>query len=50
MYPEKIQTLFENSPIYKDKILELSKSTSSNVRDQTLKNVLHEHLDQAQSM
>jgi hypothetical protein len=41
IYPEKIQTLFENFLIYKDKILELSESTSSNLRDQTLKNVLN---------
>lgn len=50
MYPEKIQTLFENFPLYKDKILELSKNTSTNLRDQKLKNVLEEYLDQAQGM
>lgn len=50
MYPENIQTLFENIPIYKDKILDLAKNTSTNLRDQTLKSLLNEYLDQARGM
>ncbi|XP_050055071.1 uncharacterized protein LOC126549573 [Aphis gossypii] len=48
LYPEKTQTLFENIPIYKDRILEHAKSISTNLRDPTLKSLLNEYLDQAQ--
>ncbi|KAF0707515.1 SAM domain-containing protein [Aphis craccivora] len=44
MYPDKKEILIENFPLHKNKILELGKINSSNLKDNTLKYIINEYL------
>lgn len=44
MYPDKKEILIENFPLHKNKILELGKINSSNLKDNTLKCIINEYL------
>jgi len=44
MYPDKKEILVENFPLNKNKILELGKINSSNLKDNTLKCIINEYL------
>jgi len=47
IYPDKINNLYETFPLYKTKILELAKTASLKLRDNTIKGILNEHFDLA---
>ncbi|XP_060881767.1 uncharacterized protein LOC132953264 [Metopolophium dirhodum] len=47
IYPQNKESLFENFPIYKSKILQLAKTASTTLRDTTLKDIIKESLDLA---
>jgi len=47
LYSEKKESLLETFPLYKQKILELVKSASNKLRDNSLKCILKEYLDLA---
>jgi len=45
LYPDKKENLLEHFPVYKEKILNLGKKISDNLKDSTLKCILNEYLD-----
>lgn len=45
LYPDKKENLLEHFPIHKEKILNLGKKISKNLKDSTFKCILNEHLD-----
>lgn len=47
IYPQNKESLFENFPINKPKILQLAKTASTTLRDITLKDIIKESLDLA---
>jgi len=47
LYSEKKESPLETFPLYKQKILELAKSVSNKLRDNSLKCILKEYLDLA---
>jgi hypothetical protein len=47
IYPDKINSLFETFPLYKVRILELAKTVSEKLRDNTIKGIFNEYLDSA---
>jgi len=47
IHPDKINSLYETFPLYKTRILELAKTASLKLRDNTIKGILNEYLDLA---
>ncbi|XP_060846086.1 uncharacterized protein LOC132925734 [Rhopalosiphum padi] len=45
LYPDKKENLLQHFPVYKEKILNLGKKISDNLKDSTLKSILSEYLD-----
>lgn len=45
IYPEKKESLYENFPVYKEKILQIGRNTSNTLKDSSLKCIVNEYLD-----
>lgn len=45
IYPEKKDSLFEQFPVHKEKILNLGRQTSNSLKDASLKTIINEYLN-----